>query len=79
MASPHLAGTGEGAGEGDRGPLRAAFGGLTTRGRSFLAAGGAVGGLVVARRYRDRRRRRANAPEAVSPERRRQLEPRTAG
>ncbi|MDT0346529.1 DUF58 domain-containing protein [Streptomyces litchfieldiae] len=29
-------------GEDDRGPLRAAFGGLTTRGRSFLAAGGAA-------------------------------------
>ncbi|MFD5317343.1 DUF58 domain-containing protein [Streptomyces sp. NPDC127098] len=42
MTLPHLAGTGEGAGEGDRGPLRAAFGGLTTRGRSFLAAGGAA-------------------------------------
>ncbi|NJP67710.1 DUF58 domain-containing protein [Streptomyces spiramenti] len=31
------------AGDPDRGPLRAAFGGLTTRGRSFLAAGAAAG------------------------------------
>ncbi|MBL1066767.1 DUF58 domain-containing protein [Streptomyces sp. 7-21] len=31
-----------GAGADDRGPLRAAFSGLTTRGRSFLAAGGAA-------------------------------------
>ncbi|ARQ71247.1 DUF58 domain-containing protein [Streptomyces marincola] len=30
-------------GEDDRGPLRAAFSGLTTRGRSFMAAGGAAG------------------------------------
>lgn len=30
------------AGADDRGPLRAAFSGLTTRGRSFLAAGGAA-------------------------------------
>ncbi|TDC74219.1 DUF58 domain-containing protein [Streptomyces hainanensis] len=42
MSPPHPAGTGGGAGEDDRGPLRAAFGGLTTRGRSFLAAGGAA-------------------------------------
>lgn len=31
------------SGDPDRGPLRAAFGGLTTRGRSFLAAGAAAG------------------------------------
>ena len=48
-------------------------------GFGFLAAAGAVGGLVVVRRYRARRRKRAEAPEAVAPERRRQFEPRTAG
>jgi uncharacterized protein (DUF58 family) len=34
------------AGADGRGQLRAAFGGLTTRGRSFLAAGGAAGGCA---------------------------------
>jgi hypothetical protein len=48
-------------------------------GFGFLAAAGAVGGLVVVRRFRARRRKGAEAPEAVSPERRRQFEPRTAG
>ncbi|MEO3753055.1 DUF58 domain-containing protein [Streptomyces sp. B6B3] len=38
MGGPGLSG----AGADDRGPLRAAFGGLTTRGRSFMAAGGAA-------------------------------------
>ncbi|MGP4113117.1 DUF58 domain-containing protein [Streptomyces sp. 4N509B] len=38
-----MAGPGPGrTGADDRGPLRAAFSGLTTRGRSFLAAGGAA-------------------------------------
>ena len=48
-------------------------------GFGFLAAAGAVGGLVVARRYRARRRKPAEAPEAVAPDRRRQFEPRAAG
>jgi hypothetical protein len=48
-------------------------------GFGFLGAAGAVGGLVVVRRYRARRRKPAEAPEAVAPERRRQFEPRTAG
>ncbi|MGK5532307.1 DUF58 domain-containing protein [Streptomyces sp. URMC 129] len=42
MAWPGAPATGGAGGEDDRGPLRAAFGGLTTRGRSFLAAGGAA-------------------------------------
>lgn len=42
MAGPGLSR----AGVDDRGPLRAAFSGLTTRGRSFLAAGGAAGGCA---------------------------------
>ncbi|RKN42296.1 DUF58 domain-containing protein [Streptomyces hoynatensis] len=44
MAVPEAGGT---AGD-DRGPLRAAFGGLTTRGRSFVAAGAAAGGCAYA-------------------------------
>ncbi|WP_059009087.1 DUF58 domain-containing protein [Streptomyces specialis] len=42
MAGPGVPAAGGSGGEDDRGPLRAAFGGLTTRGRSFLAAGGAA-------------------------------------
>jgi hypothetical protein len=48
-------------------------------GFGFLGAAGAVGGMVVVRRWRARRRRGAEAPEAVSAERRRQFEPRPAG